>query len=73
MRKRKQENTFIPSLPSATVKKSTPAFCHCRPPQFVFCHCEPRHILQTFTVTHPRTDKSEFATRQRDTVIIRRF
>ena len=36
-KKEKKYTISFPSLPTAAAKKSTPTFCHCRPPQFAFC------------------------------------
>ena len=33
---KKKSTLSFPSLRSATPKKATPTFCHCRPPQFAF-------------------------------------
>ena len=39
VREKKTIIPFFDSLTAATAKKSTPTFCHWRPPPFISCHC----------------------------------
>ena len=72
-KKEKRKLSHLP-LPTATLKKLRPTFCHCRIPQFVSSAANLYIICKTFILSYPSINKSKYKSHPRfDIAIIKRF
>ena len=72
-KKEKRKLSYLP-LPTATLKKLRPTFCHCRIPQFVSSTANLYIICKTFILPYPSINKSKYKSHPRfDIAIIKRF
>ena len=72
-KKKKRKLSYLP-LPTATLKKLRPTFCHCRIPQFVSSTANLYIICKTFILSYPSINKSKYKSHPRfDIAIIKRF